>query len=43
MGLSKIINLVHKYGATNAQFPIKVDGAQSSVKRSLIPLKDINN
>jgi hypothetical protein len=43
MGLSKIQNLVHKYGTTNAQFPIKVDGAQSSIKISPIPPKNINN
>jgi hypothetical protein len=43
MGLSKIRNLAHKYGTTNAQFPIKTDGAQSSIIRSPIPLKDINS
>jgi hypothetical protein len=33
----KIQNLKHKYGTTKTQFPRKADGAQSSIKRRLIP------
>ncbi len=43
MDLSKIQNLEHKYKATRTQLPRKEDGAQSSVEKRLIPLKDINN
>jgi hypothetical protein len=37
MGLSKIQNLEHKYGATKTQLPKKINGAQSSIKRKPIP------
>jgi hypothetical protein len=43
MGLLKIRNLKHKYETTKAQLPIKTNGAQFSVKRRPIPLKDIGN
>jgi hypothetical protein len=43
MVLSKIRNLKQKYEATKAQFLRKVDGAQSSVKKRLIPPKDIDS
>jgi hypothetical protein len=36
-------NLEHKYGATKAQLPRKVNGAQFSIKRRHVPLKDIGN
>jgi len=43
MGLLKIRNLEHKYRTTKAQFPKEVDGAQSSIERKLIPLKNIGS
>jgi hypothetical protein len=42
-GLSKIRNLKHKYETTKAQFPRKMDGAQSSIKRGPLPSKDMNS
>jgi hypothetical protein len=41
MVLSKIQNLEHKNGAIRAQFLQKIDGAQSSIDKWPIPLKDI--
>jgi hypothetical protein len=35
MGLLKIWNLKHKYTTTKTQFPIKVNGAQFSIKKNL--------
>jgi hypothetical protein len=43
MGISKIRNLEHKYGTTITQLPRKVDGAQSSIERKLIPVKDVGS
>jgi hypothetical protein len=43
MALSKIQNFEHKYGTTKAQFPRKVNGAQTSIKKKSIPPKDIGN
>jgi hypothetical protein len=43
MGLLKIRNLEHKYRTTKAQLPKEVDGAQSSIDRKLIPLKNIGS
>jgi len=43
MGLSKVWNLEHKYGATKIELPKKVDGAQSSIERKYIPPKDIGS
>jgi hypothetical protein len=43
MGLLKIWNLEHKYGATKTQLLRKVDGAQSSINKRLIPPKEIGS
>jgi hypothetical protein len=43
MGLSNMWNLEHKYGATKTHLPKKVDGAQSSIDKRLIPVKEISN
>jgi hypothetical protein len=43
MGLLKIQNVEHKYGTTKTQLPRKIDGAQSSIERRPIPLKDIGS
>jgi hypothetical protein len=43
MSLLKIWNLEHKYETTKAQLPKKVDGAQSSIERRLVPQKDIRS
>jgi len=43
MGLLKIQNLKHIYRATKAQFPRKVDGAQSSIDKRPIPPKKIGS
>jgi len=43
MGLSNIRNLKHKYESTRTQLLKKIDGAQSSIEKRLIPPKDINN
>jgi hypothetical protein len=43
MGLSKIQNLEHKYGATITQFPKKTNGAQSSIEKKRTPPNDIDN
>jgi hypothetical protein len=36
-------NLEHKYRVVKIELPKKIDGAQSSIKRNLIPPKDIDN
>jgi hypothetical protein len=41
--VSKIRNLKHKYETIRAQFPRKIDGAQSSIERRPIPPKDIGS
>jgi hypothetical protein len=41
MGLSKIRNLEHKYGATKAQYFRKVDGTQFSINKRPTPPKEI--
>jgi len=43
MGLSKIQNLEHQCGVTKVQFPRKVDGAQSSIDKRVLPPKKINS
>jgi hypothetical protein len=43
MGLSKIQNLKHKYGATKAQLPKKTNRAQSSIERRHVPSKDVDS
>jgi hypothetical protein len=43
MGLSKIWNLEHKYGAIKAQFLRKINGVHFSIKKRPIPPKDINS
>jgi len=43
MGLSKIPNLEHKYGANRTQLFRKEDGAQSSIEKRPIPSKDIGS
>jgi hypothetical protein len=43
MGLSKILNLEHKYGTTKAQLLRKANGAQSSIKKRSIPPKDMSS
>jgi hypothetical protein len=42
-GILKYKNLEHEYGATKAPLLKKVNGAQFSIKKKLIPLKDINS
>jgi hypothetical protein len=42
-GLLKIQNLEHKYGATKAQLPKKVDEAQSSIEIKPIQPNDIGS
>jgi hypothetical protein len=39
----KIRNLKHKYKATKTQLLRKINRAQSSIERRLIPPKDIDN
>jgi hypothetical protein len=43
MGLSKIKNLEHIYGATKTQLLKKIDGAQSSIDKRPIPPKQISS
>jgi hypothetical protein len=43
MGLPNIWNLEHRYGTTKMHFFKKVDGAQSSINKRPIPLKEIDN
>jgi hypothetical protein len=43
MGLSKIRNLEHKYGATKAQFLIKINGAYTSINKRPIPPNEIGS
>jgi hypothetical protein len=39
----QIQNLEHKYGTTRTQLPKKTNEAQSSIKKRLIPPKDIGS
>jgi len=43
MSFSKIQNLEHKYKTSKTQLPKKIDGAQSSIKKRLIPPKGISS
>jgi hypothetical protein len=36
-------NLEHIYGATKAQLPRKIDGAQSFINKTIISLKEIGS